>query len=346
MLSNQSEINSQDQYVWRAERSNIYNRLDTWSKPLGIATYHANFDIDTISEISSDKILVTTLFDLVPSIDQYQQIDKVCQQFGKKIWWLTDNIIDPDHHVFNNIRILSRTKLLGMTAIIGDIPNVNLHPSRLYNCFIQRCESVRQSWFYFLHLNNLLDQGYVSFLLYQLSRYSKLTGVELFDFIHHQRGLASVSKFTQAYQSLRDQVPFQNFNENHNLSSYICDSKYSLILETYAVENNRSQWCFTEKILRSLQLPTINLAFIQQYGARELVKLGLEVDPVMETMDHLEWIPRQQALLDILIHDTIAIDSTIKYNQCKHNQNMLTQWKQAYQKSTFFDDIFEEIQHA
>ena len=79
---------------------------------------------------------------------------------------------------------------------------------------------------------------------------------------------------------------------------------------------------------------------------RELKKLGLEVDTVMETVDHLEWIPKQQALLDILIHDTIAIDSTIKYNQCKHNQNMLTQWKQAYQKSTFFDDIFEEIQHA
>jgi hypothetical protein len=346
LLSNQSEINSQDQYVWRTERSNIYNRLDAQAKSLGITTCHTSVDIGTISKNASDKLLITTLFDLVPSIDQYQQIDKVCQQLGKKIWWLTDNVIVPDQHIFKNIKVLSRTELLGMTATSGHIPSVNLHPTRLYNCFIQRCESVRQSWFYFLHLNNLLDQGYVSFLLYQLNEYSELTGVELFDFIHHQRGLAGVLKFTQAYQVLRDQVPFRNFDENYDLSRYICDSKYSLILETYAVEDHRSQWCFTEKILRSLQSPTINLAFIQQYGARELKKLGLEVDLVMEALDHLEWIPRQQALLDILIHDTIAIDSTIKYNQCKHNQNMLTQWKQAYQKSTFFDDIFEEIKHA
>lgn len=346
MLPNQSEINSQDQYVWRNERSNIYSRLDAGAELLNISTYHTNVDVDIISKATSDKLLITTLFDLVPAIDQFQQIDKVCQQLGKKIWWLTDNIIISNQHVFKNIKVLSRTELLGMTAAIGDIPNVNLQPSRRYNCFIQRCDSVRQSWFYFLQLNDLLDQGYVSFLLYQLSEYSKLTGVELFDFIHYHHGLDSVSKFTQAYQALRDQVPFQNFDENHNLSSYICDSKYSLVLETYAVENNRSQWCFTEKILRSLQLPTINLPFIQQYGARELVKLGFEVDPVMETVDHLEWIPRQQALLDVLIHDTIAIDSTTKYNQCKHNQNMLTRWKQAYQKPTFFDDIFEEIQHA
>ncbi len=345
MLSNQNEVNSQDQYTWRTERSNIYSRLDTGAKALGIPIYHTNVNLDKISKTTSDKLLITTLFDLVPSIEQYQHIDKECQRFGKKIWWLTDNIIVPDQHRFENIIVLSRPKLLGMTAMIGSIPIANTQPSKLYNCFMQRCESIRQSWFYFLHLHDLLDRGYVSFLLYQLKEYSELTGVELFDFIH-QRSLSSLPKFTQAYRVLRDQVPFQNFEENHNLFSYICDSKYSLILETYAVEDNRSRWCFTEKILRSLQSPTINLAFIQQYGARELKKLGLEVDPVMETVDHLDWIPRQQALLDILIHDTIAIDSTIKYNQCKHNQNMLTQWKQAYQKSTFFDDIFEEIQHA
>lgn len=346
MLSNQIEINSRDQYIWRTERSNIYSRLDAGAKLLGIPTYCDNVNVDTISKATSDKLLITTLFDIVPSINQYHQLDKVCQQFGKKIWWLTDNIIVPDQHIFKNIKILSRTELLGMTAIVGTIPNVNLHPTRLYNCFIQRCDSVRQSWFYFLHINNLLDRGYVSFLLYQLKEYSELTGVELFDFIHHQRNLASVSKFEKAYQALRDQVPFQNFNEINDLSRYICDSKYSLILETYAVEDNKSQWCFTEKLLRSLQLPTINLAFIQRYGTRELKKLGLEVDKVMETIDHLEWIPKQQALLDILTQDAIAINCTIKYNQCKHNQNMLTQWKQTYQKPMFFDDIFEEIQYA
>jgi hypothetical protein len=208
---------------------------------------------------------------------------------------------------------------------------------------MQRCESVRQSWFYFLWLENLLDSGYVSYLLYQLSNYSNLTGEDLFEFIHYTDGLDSDHNFQQAYNALRSRVPYRNFSENFNLTTYISDSKYSLILETYAVEDDRMQWCFTEKLLRSLQFGAINLIFAQKHTVKILKELGLEVDPVNEQFDSLDWTSRQRKILEILASDELVIDSKIKYNQSMHNRLLLAQWKKNYQRFDFFDNLKESI---
>jgi hypothetical protein len=230
---------------------------------------------------------------------------------------------------------------LGVTASYGDV-EVTTYPTKLYNCFIQRVCPTRQSWFYFLHHYDLLDKGYVSVLMKQLSSYSNLTGQELFDFIHHKYQLNQLPHFEKSYQELRSKVPYRNFTETNNLLPLILDSKFSLVLETYALEDDTNHWCFTEKSLRSLQFPTISLLFLQKYGISKLRELGFEFDSIIDSIDALPWQQRQQQLLQFLINNSVDFDSKTLYNQSQHNRQLLKSWKTTYNNVNFFDNFFEK----
>jgi len=341
MLSNQSNLDSNDRLLSKQERNIIHDRL----KKISLDTSSAFVgNLKDINLVKQDRILTACFFDLIPSIDQLNDLDKICQQHGKQVWLVTDNIIDSgSHNKFKNISVWSYLELLGMTTLNSTAPEIKQNPNRLYNCFMQRCDSVRQSWFYFLQLENLLDSGYVSYLLYQLSDYSNLTGQDLFEFIHYHKGLDSLANFQKAYDFLKSTVPYRNFIENSDLTGYISDSKYSLILETYAVEDDRMQWCFTEKLIRSLQLGSINLIFAQKHSVSVLKDLGFDVDAVNEQFDNLDWISRQKKILEILVSDSIEFDSKNKYNQCMNNRALLNQWKKTYHRPDFFDNLKESI---
>lgn len=348
-MVNQPEINSKDQYIWRDERQNIYSRLKTIARDLSCSfvdfSGSCNYQ-DSVQNAHNDRIISSLLFDQIPTAGEWHDLDLICHKRGKKIWFVTDNIVEHEKFSFDNIKILSYPKLLGMTARNDVIIDPNSAPTRLYNCFVQRCESVRQSWFYFLWLEELLDQGYVSYLLYQLEDYSKLTGVDLFDFIHYNKGLDQLEKFKTAYQALRSQVPYRNFSENFNLITYINDSKYSVILETYAIHDDYFQWCFTEKVLRSLQSNTINLLFAQKHSVKKLQELGLEIDEINQRWDHDDWVHRQRKILDALKNDMVIFDGQEQKNRCNHNRALLQSWKHNYQKSNFFDSLVEDIKTA
>ena len=240
---------------------------------------------------------------------------------------VTDNILQFDNLEF--VWFFSYPELLGVTASYS-IADLNTTPTKLYNCFIQRVDSTRQSWFYFLQHYNLLNQGHVSFLLNQLEDYSKLSGKELFDYIHREYGLHQLSHFDQAYQSLRSQVPYCNFVESSNLIPLIQDSKYSLVLETYAVDDNRNQWCVTEKLLRALQFPNYVLPFSQRGTIAILKSLGIQFNLDLDRLDQLPWQQRQQELLKFLINDQVEFDSELLYNNSLHNQQLLKSWQRTY----------------
>ena len=337
MKFNQQEIDSFDQHSWRHERTNLQTRLRTFCKSNDIA-FSINVSVELIQRSKNSIIVNMLLFDLIPSYEFWRNINQICQQQGKMVLVVTDNILNFDN--LSYVKFFSYTKLLGVTASYDD--NLTIaKPTKLYNCFIQRVDSVRQSWFYFLHQHDLLDRGYVSLLMKQLSDYNDLTGVELFDYIHHQYGLDALPHFEQAYQTVRSQIPFRNFKENNNLLPYILDSKYSVILETYAVDDDRDQWCFTEKSLRAIQFPTIPLLFTQRGGISVLKSLGLEINDATE-LDHLNWQERQQHLLKILVNDPIDFDVELLYNQSQHNRHLLRSWKTEYSRLDFFDVFFNE----
>lgn len=349
MGSNQPEINSIDQYDWRDERSKIYHRLRLIAKPIScdfISLEKYDFYKNSIVTSKHDRVISSLLFDQIPNVDFWNELDSICQIQGKKIWVVTDNLIDKSVYSFENIDILSYPQLLGIAARTDHLSDPSPSPDRLYNCFMQRSDSVRQSWFYFLWIEGLLDDGYVSYLLYQLEDYSKLVGVDLFDFIHYNKNLDQLQHFTEAYRALRDKVPYRNFAENHNLITYIQNSKYSINLETYATNDDHYQWCFTEKVLRSLQSNTISLIFAQKHSIKILEELGLEIDKINHQWDSDDWVIRQRKILEVLKTDGVLFDAKSQKDRCQHNRKIFHSWKTEYQRADFFDTLLKEIESS
>jgi len=345
---NQPEIDSADQHLWREQRLQIYARLADFCQKnkLGFrAPILPGMNLDWIHYYKwTDKIVVSTLFDLIPYPNYWKNISDQCNIIGKKVFVITDNILDSKDFEFDNVKVFSCPELLGVTASYHDPVKANRNPSKLFNCFIQRVDSMRQAWFYLLHLYDLLDKGYVSFLLKQLASESKLTGIELFDQIRDQWFDPTVdSAYFNAHEVLRSQVPYRNFDEQNNLIPLILDSRYSLVLETYVGQDRAPHFCFTEKILRGLQFPVTNLLFGQPQSALKLRQLGLQVDPVMHEADDLLEADRQQHLLNILVNNSCAVDYDYLEDRSVHNRDLINSWKQSYQNSNYFESIFEEI---
>jgi len=349
-LGNQRHINTAD-FGWQELRKQFENKVKQWCNKNNIGffgTYKPSDEnllsnMQPLLESKHTKLVKLRIFELIreSSLD-LMQIDVKLGNSGKHLYYLTDNIVDTTQTVkLENITVISSPELFG----IIDCPEIKkpTKPSKLFNCFVQRTESVRQSWFYFLKHHDLLDKGFVSFLLYQYKSYSDKTGLELFDWIHTHYELNNVPHFEQAYQDLRSQVPYQNFDEKGNLYEYVNDSKYSLVLETYAINDGHIGYCYTEKIHRALQTPTVNLLFSQQHSLSALAQLGFKIDNFMLQIDKLPWIERQQKLLDVLVKDLVAFDPDLLYNNALHNQDLIQNYKQEFLKGQFLDKIFTTI---
>jgi hypothetical protein len=337
---NQTEIDSIDQLSWRTERNNLLSRVESFCQNNNI-TFSWKHSKNVVESSQHDKIVMMWLFDLIPNQRHWEQINNLCKQLNKSCFVITDNIIEFVDLEF--VKFFSYPKLLGSTASYDQLLTELPTPTKLYNCFIQRVDAIRQSWFYFLHHHNLIDCGYVSLLMKQEITYSRHTGQELFDYNHHTYQMNQLPHFESAYQSWKDRVPFRNFKETNNLLPLIADSKYSLILETYATEDDSLRWCFTEKVLRDIQFPVIPLLFIQKGGIQKLKQLGFELGSHMDNIDNLSWQDRQTQLLDILINDCVDFDRKQLYNQSRHNQELLESWKLEYQHTGFFDDFYNKV---
>lgn len=351
MPENKAEIDSYDQHLKRNLGQNISDDIKAYCRTKKIDYYtwpNSKTLQEFLSETQSKVILVFSLYDMIPDLLFWTQINQVCQQQGRRLFLVCDNIFDKNFNdsELANINFFSKPKLLGVTAVYQGISFDTHAPTRLFNCFIQRVDSVRQSWFYFLHNKKLLDKGYVSFLLRQYESYfpdgRPLSELELFDYIHHQYQLNRLPHFQDAYTALRPNIPYRNFQESHNLVDVILDSKYSLVLETVATEDDKGRWSLTEKLLRALQLPTINLFFAQKGTGGHLKKLGFEIEDMMLHIDNKKWIDRQRLLLDILEHDKMAFIPVTK-EKAAHNKNLLEKWKDEIIKPVFFQDIFAQI---
>jgi hypothetical protein len=331
-------IDSVDQYEWREHRNNFENTIKLWCLQNNVDFFGT---YNTIRFSKKEKIVKLTVFELMAGSKELYELDKLCVQENKQIFYITDNLVDDSNLHLQSIKILSVTELFGMVSQF-DIQLMS-NPSKLYNCFIQRVDQVRQSWFYFLQHHDLLDKGYVSFLLYQIQSYSELEGLELYDFIHKKYMMEKLPHFQQAYLDLRHNVPYRNFEENADLSVYLKDSKYCITLETYATEDLHIASCYTEKVQRALQFPSINLFFAQQNSLSKLKQIGFEIEDFMLEIDKHPWIQRQQMILDILVNDSIEFSPKELYNRAMHNKNLNKKYKDEFSKGKFYNKIFDKV---
>lgn len=336
-------VNPADSTEWQAHRANFETSIQNWCAKNKIGFFGT---YTPIRNSSFAKLIKLTIFELVESIDYLTQLDAKLRSTGQQLFYITDNLINQSLTAnLTNIKLIPIVELFGMISTANADKKIK-DPEKLFNCFIQRVDSVRQTWFYFLKHYNLLDKGYVSFLLFQYKFYSDKTGVELFDYNHLNFNLNKLPHFDDAYNALRPHVPYINFPEDANLAAYIDNSKYSLVLETYATSDGHLGYCYTEKIHRALQSPTINLMFSQQYSLSALADIGFRLDDWMLEIDKLPWIQRQQRLLDILVNDSVAYDAELLYNNAVHNRDLITGFKKQFLNGAFLDKILTEIYKA
>jgi hypothetical protein len=338
---NQPEVNSVDTAVWRKEKYALYDRVGNFCRQNNVEFISQFITLEHVRQTRKKKIVFMFLFDLLLGQEFWQQVNEICEQDGKQVFVATDNVLTMQD--LPRVKFFSFPELLGITDCYDTVPVPNPKPSRLYNCFMQRVDSVRQSWFYFLHLHGLLDQGYVSYLMKTMPFYSELTGKDLFDFIHEQYELGQLPHFEQAYQALRDQVPYRNFEEIFDLADYLADSKYSLTFDTNYGDDDSDRWCFTEKILRAMQFPNYVLPILQKGSVGVLKSLGFQFNLDLDHLDQMSWQERQTELLNFLIQDPVDFDYERLYNVSRHNQDLIRSWKKQYQQPDFFDDFYNAV---
>lgn len=337
-LFNQKEVDSYDQHLWRNERQRLHASMATLCRKNNI-DFTTNLGAVKTSK-GCTKIVQMWLGDLLPPIEFWIEKNKECQRLGITIFVFTDNFIE--FLDLEYVKFYSDPTLHAVFGVHQGPIEFNHTPSKLYNCFIQRVDSVRQSWLYFLHLKGLLDQGYVSFLLKQLADYSSATGIELFDYIHTKYQLNQLPHFDKAYQELRNQVPYKNFPEIFDLTPYIHDSKYSLVLETYATNLSNNSWLIGEKAIRAICFPTIPVLFMQRRAVEKLKSIGFQIDN-HDNVDTMPWIDRQMLLLNIIEHDTIDFNASLLYNRSMHNRDICLKLQQQYQDNTYFDKFLTQV---
>ena len=331
-------VTSKDMHVWRNHRNAILSRISKFCQAHQYPVI-TTLGLDQVPD-HSNKIVYMRVGDLIDPYHNWITFNTLCLEKQKTVFVITDNFYQ--YQDLSNVKFFAFTELNGV--FFTDTPlNITIQKSRLYNCFINRTESVRQSWFYFLYHYHLLDQGYVSLLLNNLDSYSNCQGKDLFKFIHYNFELDKLPQFENAYQVLKDLVPYQNFTEISDLQPYITDSKYSLILETCATNATEDKWHYSEKSMRALQQPTIPLLFVQNNGIALLKSLGFELYADHSSIDDLPWQARQQKILNILINDSIEYDQDRAIEICLHNRQVLKKMLLLAQRKDYFDEFFDSI---
>lgn len=324
---------------WRDRRKQHYQTVKSWCDRNHVE-FQTHKALGSLIQSSHSKLVYMLLWDMIPCMPTWHSINSQLQIQGKFLWVVTDNFLQLPN--LSNVEFVSRPEMLGIIAWDQDEP-VSGTLDKKYTCLMQRADSVRQTWFYFLHNNNLIDHGNVSYLCRQLKDYSELTGQPLFDQIHQVHELNLNADFERAYHALRPQVPYRNFDAELPIVDVIRNSDYNLVIETYASIDDENIWSFTEKSLREMQFASTPLIFCQKHGLSKLQSLGLMFPQQLIDLDSDDWPARQTKIIEYLQNDQLAQTSMTKITQAQHNRHVLHGLLQQIQQPDYFADLFERI---
>jgi hypothetical protein len=208
---------------------------------------------------------------------------------------------------------------------------INVLPDQGFNCFLNRLDVIRQSWFYQLNRHNLLDHGYVSFNM-DITRvkeeFKNLTVSQVFQ-AQFERYHSSV--FAEEHKIAQSLVPYRNFDQSKDLDDVVMQSKFSIIVETYFDDNNAIT--FTEKTIRALRLPRPWVLFGPKNSVKQLRTWGFDV--LDDLVDHNSYdqfeshIERETVMLD-MAKTLLQFDTQQHWHRLKkasdHNLKLLEDW--------------------
>lgn len=259
----------------------------------------------------------------------------------------TDSNILLLEHQIQNKKAISKKIIEIPKSIYGIyyMPNVqkfwhrDIHQS--FNCFINRNDPARQTWFYLLYDRGLLEKSYVSFSGLSRSGLSDLSDQEYFDKIHRD----FLSSFDAIYDDIKKIVPYKNFKETGNLCDTIMATKFSLVIETYFERTDAIT--FSEKTFRVLQTPRPWLLFHATNSIKLLRDFGFYVydDFVDHSYDDFDtthsFVQRQESMIS-QIKNLMSIDITpsvldhwekMTVKNCQILQDLNQTWQKDVEKS-------------
>lgn len=198
-------------------------------------------------------------------------------------------------------------------------------PTKLFNCFMNRICTTRQSWFYQFVRRNLLQHGNVSFLL---DARQPPHGKELYE-----ANFDGYEIFETEHNLMKDRVPFINFASD--LDQAVVDSQFSVVIETYF------DWpgtiAFSEKVFRALQLPRPMMLYSMPSSVKVLKDYGFELfDDVVDHSYDSEpnQIQRQIMILDQLCawrDRPFTSQQQVDFeHRVKHNRNLLQELRNKW----------------
>lgn len=240
----------------------------------------------------------------------------------------------PKQHIFKKVFELPKS-LYG----IHYMPLKTWHKNidKEFNCFINRNDAIRQTWFYLLYSRNLLDQGYVSYnAAVRLALTNNKNSMDYFDENHR----TFLSSFDYIYDDIKKIIPYKSFDETGDLRDTILQTKFSIVIETYFERTDSIT--FSEKTYRVLQVPRPWLLFGSTGSVQYLRELGFYVydDFVDHSYDLYDTtnnsVERQESMLKSAkaLMDLKITDSMIDYWESKTQQNIeiMLDWRQSYKQ--------------
>jgi hypothetical protein len=248
------------------------------------------------------------------------------QDYSKKLLLTNNLLILPPEQA----RHVHQTNKTFYGVFYNDYKEDHVEPVKDFNCFINRYDINRQSWFYQLIRQGLFDRGYISFNSEVNPgrtpgpEFETLSPAQAFDL-----GFEKYNNiFAAEHELIKGQIPYKNFEDTGELTSVVLATKFSIVLETFFHNNNVIT--FSEKTFRCLQLPRPWLLFSSQHAVKYLQDLGLDVlgDVVDHSYDKIaDPIERQMAILE---QAKILVDQPLNQQRCivaaEHNKALLKSW--------------------
>lgn len=255
--------------------------------------------------------------------DQYQQSRRLLVTNN----WLAPGQLDTDRYEqFPN-------SWYGLYA--GEVSTESIVPTKKFNCFINRMDPIRQSWFYQFMRRDVFDQGLISFNM-DISRHiinSQCLATDSPQTVFEQQFHQYLKIFHSEHEQAKLMVPYRNFD--CDLQTAIMQTEFSIVLETYFDRNQVIT--LSEKIFRCLKLPRPWVMFAMKNAVSYLRELGFDVldDLVNHIYDGVDSaIDRQTALLnqiEIMCKHTLT-ESEIRRCQraADHNQRLLSEFYEQF----------------
>lgn len=320
-----------DESVWRRQWWGAQTTLHGWTDDLN----------RKCAEIKYNAKAVSCVVDAV-DLDEIDRLSRTHQH----VYVISEHIVD---NQWPNVSVHQLPYDFYGAYLLSESADQSIVKD--FNCFINRTDPIRQTWFYLIYRRGWLDRSYTSFNMHQRPGqwYPDKCRYKTFDHYHD----VYLQSFDDIKDDIKKLVPFRNFEDKNDLCGVILQTKFSIIIETY-FEREDCQ-TFTEKTWRALQLPRPWLLFAAKNCVQKLRDMGFDVfddyvnhdydlhDTKYTCVDRQESMLQQaERLFDLEITPDILKDWQEKSN---HNRQIIQRWAASWHDKCRgpFDQIMSSI---